>query len=82
MTDVYTYNAYGDTDPEEASDFKSDWDETHLRYSEAAAQDYYDNCDGWESSWPKTISVFKNDRLLGVYSVELEHEPTFSATLV
>ncbi len=47
--------------------------------AEEAAEDYQENHDGGESSWPVEIRVFKGDELLGKYEVHREYEPIFIA---
>ena len=43
-----------------------------------AADDFYRNHDGWESSWPVTFSFFTGDgRHLGDVAVDIEFAPTF-----
>jgi len=62
-------------------ELETTWDKDNPEYiAEDAAKDYYENRDGWESSWPVNIDVFCDDELIGNHTVELEHEPTFSAT--
>ena len=46
---------------------------------ECAEQDWNDH-DGWESSWPKTFSIFADGDLLGFVNVDMEMEPVFSAS--
>ena len=61
-------------------DLETNWDKGSPEYiAEDAAKDYYDNHDGWESSWPINIEVYDGDKSIGLCSVELEHDPTFSA---
>jgi len=44
------------------------------------AENYHNQHDGWESSWPVEMTIWREDgTLLGRFSVELEHEPSFSA---
>lgn len=47
---------------------------------EKAADDYFDYHDGWESSWPMDIEIFSDGKSLGVFTVEMETVPQFSAT--
>ena len=47
--------------------------------AEETANDYFNNHDGWEDSWPIRIELFIESKSIGVYSVELEHQPIFSA---
>ena len=46
------------------------------------AQQDLDHHDGWESSWPKTFSIFSDGVLLGFVEVEMEMEPSFTGTKV
>ena len=46
--------------------------------AEVAAQDYFDNHDGREASWPMLITVF-DDHTEKTYEVELESAPVFAA---
>ncbi len=39
----------------------------------------FHNCDGYELSWPQKIEVWKNGERLGLFSVEVEAVPQFSA---
>ena len=57
------------------------WDsDSGARIAEEAAEDHFINHDGWESSWPVNFEIFDlENNTLGVYSVELENRPTFSA---
>jgi hypothetical protein len=49
--------------------------------AERFAEYYYDNYDGWESSWPITFSVAnENGDLLGKIVVRIEPEPHFYGT--
>ncbi len=47
--------------------------------AEDAAEDYYDNHDGYEGDWPVKFAIFDGDKLVGKCEVELGHKPTFSA---
>jgi hypothetical protein len=38
-----------------------------------AALDYFDNHDGWESSWPLDIELFVDGESVGVFAVEMEY---------
>jgi hypothetical protein len=40
-----------------------------------AALDYFDNHDGWESSWPLDIELFVDGESVGVFAVEMEYVP-------
>jgi len=49
--------------------------------AEEAAADFHSEHDGWESSWPLTITLYdgKEGPELGRFAVEREYEPLFSA---
>ena len=62
-------------------DLETTWNDEDLDYMAAdAAKDYFENCDGWEASWPIDFEIFIDGDSKGTFTVELEHEPTFSAT--
>lgn len=48
--------------------------------AEDAAEDFFHNHDGWECKWPMVFNVYDDDKHLGRYSVDVEHQPHFSAT--
>jgi len=51
--------------------------------AEDAAQDYFDNHDGWESTWPLTFIILdENLNELGQFVIEMEAVPQFWATKV
>ncbi|EOC1305530.1 MULTISPECIES: hypothetical protein [Cronobacter] len=56
---------------------------THEWYFESLAQDaaldFYDNHDGWESSWPMEIELFVDGKSVGTFLVEMESVPRFNA---
>lgn len=54
------------------------WEVAYL--AEKAADDYFDNYDGWESSWPMDIEIFSDGKSLGIFSVDMETAPQFNAT--
>lgn len=47
--------------------------------AEKAADDYFDNHDGWESDWPMDVEIFSDGKSLGIFSVDMETVPQFSA---
>jgi hypothetical protein len=64
--DSYTVDVeWGDADPELIAD--------------DAAQDYFNEHDGWESSWPLTIVVVLQDGTERKFSVDMESVPRFFA---
>ena len=44
-----------------------------------AAEHYFDNCDGWDSTWPLDFHIVAGGEDLGVFEVELEFDPVFEA---
>jgi hypothetical protein len=48
---------------------------------EDCAEDYHHNHDGYESRWPLKFTLYATEDgpALGVFDVEREYEPTFSA---
>lgn len=46
---------------------------------EYAAEDFYDNHDGWGYGWPLDFEVFCNDESLGVFTVKQKARPVFHA---
>ncbi len=76
---MFTYS-FGDCDDQ--IELKTTWCAENLEYIvDDAAKDFYENHDGWESSWPNEIVIFEDGKELGIFTVELEHEPTFSSVL-
>jgi hypothetical protein len=65
-----------------AFNIETDWDSNCLEYvAEAAADDFHSNHDGWEAHWPCDFYIFDLDgKLLGIFTVQREAEPVFSAT--
>ena len=65
-----------------AYDLPGDWEaEDELeQMAEAAAQDYWDNHDGFEARWPLTFEILLPDGgLIGSAVVEMDTEPVFTA---
>lgn len=53
------------------------------RVAEDAAEYDHDNCDGWESAWPKAIQLWSVTGFsLGQFNVERESVPQFHAVRV
>ena len=86
MSNIYYYSVY-EKEPEEEYRweynvgliFLYDYD----LIAEEMAKDYFDNHDGWESSWPVNIYMWNDKQeYIGTYSVELEHKPVFHAVEV
>lgn len=64
-------------------DFEKPYDDSELEaLAEEAAEDLFDNHDGWESHWPLKLELFIDGESAGVFEVELEHVPHFSSTKV
>lgn len=82
------------TDPEDRIDLISyydadnPWSDEYKRWDRMmiardAGKDFHINHDGWEHGHPIIVSIFRTDGVaVGVFSVEREFEPTFSAKAV
>ena len=78
-------------DPEDRFDLVSECDADNSYSPEArrwdreivakqAGEDFQYNHDGWEVEYPIGVSIFRTDGvLLGVFEVDREYEPRFSA---
>ncbi|CTR47544.1 hypothetical protein ACVBBW_003510 [Escherichia coli] len=64
-------------DPRHIDELISEWELECL--SQDASLDYFDNHDGLESDWPLDIELFIDGESVGVFTVEMEHVPQFSA---
>lgn len=64
--------------PRQLDDFEDTWDYEQL--AQEAAEDYWENHDGWESHWPLNIELFADGNSVGMFEVVMEMEPTFSAS--
>jgi len=64
-------------DPQAVDEDADDWE--YEQIAQDAAEDYWDNHDGWESHWPLNIELFIDAKSVGVFEVEMETVPTFSA---
>ena len=64
-------------DPRHIDEFTPEWEFESL--SQDAGLDYFDNHDGWESSWPMDIELFIDGLSVGTFTVEMEQVPRFSA---
>jgi hypothetical protein len=53
----------------------------HEELAAACAEDFHDNYDGWESQWPRVITLYasKDGPELVRMSVQREYTPTFEA---
>jgi hypothetical protein len=50
--------------------------------AEMAAEDFFNNHDGWEENWPKDIFIYNDSgHLMGVCCTQIEAHPVFSATI-
>lgn len=65
-------------DPQDVDESTDDW-EYELMVQDAA-EDYWDNHDGWEDCWPLNIELFVDGSSVGAFEVVMEIEPTFSAS--
>ncbi|MFP8522818.1 hypothetical protein [Klebsiella oxytoca] len=65
-------------DPQDVDESTDDWEFEMM--AQDAAEDYWDNHDGWESRWPLDIELFVDGGSAGVFEVAMEMEPTFSAS--
>lgn len=46
--------------------------------AQLVAEDYHDEHDGWEDSWPVTLTIWLTDRTpIGKFVVDREYEPVF-----
>ena len=64
--------------------FHSNYSSTDLEYVvEEIAEYYHGNQDGWEDKWPIEIILYtENKDYLGIFTVELEFDPTFHANRI
>lgn len=65
-------------DPREVDESTDDWE--YEQMAQDAAEDYWENHDGWEDHWPLNIELFVDCKSIGVFEVVMEMEPTFSAS--
>lgn len=80
---IYTYTVWDDDERYEfVTNGSVDWEIGRLWVAESAAEDFYDNHDGWESSWPIELALYNGETALGRYSVGLEHRPSFYANIM
>lgn len=77
MTYIYTYKIDGEVyEIEQQSRCHELFYDT---LAEECANEFFSNCDGLERKWPITLELFDEDKRLGVYTVEMEMEPRFTA---
>lgn len=65
-------------DPREVDESTHDWE--YEQMVQDAAEDYWENHDGWEDYWPLNIELFVDGKSVGLFEVVMEMEPTFSAS--
>jgi hypothetical protein len=76
-TRTYEYTTFGD---DERYEFHSNFvPESKEWVAEDAAEDFFNNHDGWECTWPVALTVYSGDECLGSFSVDMETVPRFSA---
>ncbi|MDI6637075.1 hypothetical protein [Pantoea dispersa] len=81
---VIQYSAYTNSKPEHYLDPRDveDFDSFDLEeIAQEAAEDFYENHDGWEAAWPREIEIFADGLSLGIFEVEREFTPVFSAVI-
>lgn len=64
-------------DPQNIDESTDEWYLESL--AQDAALDYFENHDGWESSWPMDIELFADGKSVGIFAVEMEQVPIFIA---
>ena len=66
---------------EDIIDYIDGWEDDDGRWiAAAAAENFHSFHDGWESHWPKTFVIVREDGSeLGTYTVEREAVPSFYA---
>ncbi len=76
----YVYTVHGESF-EDGLLVSSCWGEEDKEWlAEDCAKNYHQHHDGWESSWPITIIVYRLDGTkLGTFDVDRDVEPVFSA---
>ena len=78
---TYRYNRPDTMDPEDYEEFKSNFDDSDGEWlAEKAAEHYHNHRDGWESSWPITLIIQREDgSVIDVYDIDRESVPQFFA---
>lgn len=81
MSTIYRYNRSETMGPEDYNEFKSNFSDSNGEWlAEAAAENYHNKHDGWDSSWPITLTIQREDgTIIGVYDIDREIIPQFSA---
>jgi hypothetical protein len=84
MKTTYRFNIPDTMVFEDDYEFKSNFDEEDGDWlAEQAAENYHQKHDGWESSWPITFIIRKEDGSeIGRYEVDREIAPQFFARKV
>lgn len=71
----------GEKYPDDAISFSTHLPPTETDWlAETAAEDLWNNHDGWEATWPQTIHIFYKGKSLGKFLVNMEAAPGFYAT--
>ena len=79
-TYYYIIDEYGHKYPDDAMTMQSNIGDNFI--ASVIAEDYWDNHDGWEDSWPVTFDIYDDEHYLGKYEVEMESEPVFYDRLI
>jgi hypothetical protein len=76
------YRCLADGD-ESFCEFETTEDDFDIFMAQEAAQDYWDNHDGWEASWPLEFSLHETEGGAEVarFAVQMEAEPVFYAVV-
>ena len=75
----YIIEDYGHIYPEDSMTVQSN---DSYSFANVVAEDYWDNYDGWESTWPLIFHIYDDEHYLGKYEVEMEAEPIFYSRLI
>ncbi|MBQ0207862.1 hypothetical protein J7S50_01480 [Providencia rettgeri] len=57
-------------------------DDDHECCIEECAEYYHHDCDGWENQWPLLFMLWIDDKYLGMFEIDYEYNPAFSAKKV
>jgi hypothetical protein len=78
---IYRYNRPDTMEPDEYEQFKSNYDDSDGRWlAEEAAEHCLKHCSGWDSEWPITLIIQRQDgSVIDVYDVDRESVPRFFA---
>lgn len=72
---IYQYTVAKDS---ERYDFDSKFVPESYWLFEDAADDFYNNHDGWECSWPMRFDLYDADKWLGAREVHMDMAPQFT----